>query len=185
MPDLAKLDPRSNPEVTRTKEYWEARTKEYAESGARALVFDVKHFDEYERRVLAWLDETVQSGWRVLDICCGYGRLAPAIVRKGASWTGVDFCEAMRDLWAKHDMTNQTFIVADCLKPLSLPERSFDLILGVQALRMLGMDEPTFAEAFRPFLKPDGIIAAMELTLFSWWHGNPWFSHRVQVQPYD
>ncbi len=80
-----------------------------------ARVYD-RHWGGFADGILPVLDRLIPGklaeGARVLDLCCGTGRLAATLTRRGCEVIGVDVSEAMIDL-ARHNAPDAEFMVAD------------------------------------------------------------------------
>lgn len=106
----------------------------------------------------------LQSGDRVLDVCCGSGSSAiPAAVRVGTSGKiiGVDLAESLLELARQksqlQELTNIEFHCSD-FSSLSLPNESFDAIICVFGIFFLPDMEMSVAELWR-MLRPGGKLA--------------------------
>jgi demethylmenaquinone methyltransferase/2-methoxy-6-polyprenyl-1,4-benzoquinol methylase len=111
---------------------------------------------------------------RVLDVCCGTGDLAFALVRGGrAQVTGADFSHAMlmrasakSKAYAQQAKTGAAtrpiFFEADALR-LPFPGGSFDLVTTAFGFRNLANYETGLKEIWR-VLKPGGTAAILEFT---------------------
>ncbi|AFY95535.1 class I SAM-dependent methyltransferase [Chamaesiphon minutus] len=125
---------------------------------APALCF----WNRFGRRTIELAD--LQSGMRVLDVCCGTGASAiPAAIQVGATGSvlGVDLANALLELARKKSqqqgLTNIEFQCADFTN-LDLPSASFDAIVCVFGIFFLPDMEAAVAELWRMLL-PGGILA--------------------------
>ncbi|HXR71599.1 class I SAM-dependent methyltransferase [Actinocrinis sp.] len=110
----------------------------------------------------------VGPGDRVLDLGCGGGRHAFALLRKGADVVALDYSlaeiESVNAMFAA--MRAQGEVPADARAvavrgdayKLPFPDDSFDVIVAAEVLEHLSDDERAFAE-LRRVLKPGGRIA--------------------------
>lgn len=106
----------------------------------------------------------LQSGERVLDVCCGSGASAiPAAVQVGATGSvlGVDIAEALLELARKKSqqqgLKNIEFRCCD-FSNLGLPSERFDAIVCVFGIFFLPDMEAAVAELWR-MLRPGGKLA--------------------------
>jgi SAM-dependent methyltransferase len=67
-------------------------------------------------------------GLQVLDLCCGHGNVAEALIGRGCSVTGADFSQAMLAL-ARARAPAATFVEADA-QDLPFEDATFDLIVS-------------------------------------------------------
>jgi len=112
----------------------------------------------YERpAMLALLGDV--DGKRVLDVGCGAGALAEALLRRGAVVTGLEISERMAAL-ARARLGNRAAVhVGDLARPLALfADGAFDLVAASLVLHYLERWEPTLRE-FARVLVPGGAVA--------------------------
>jgi demethylmenaquinone methyltransferase/2-methoxy-6-polyprenyl-1,4-benzoquinol methylase len=130
-----------------------------------APVYDVMNrvmtagLDRRWRRIT--IDETVRSGDRVLDACCGTGDLAVAAHARGASVVGLDFSERMLERARRKDAAVE-WVHGDMLA-LPFGDESFDAVtvgFGVRNVEDLdgGLRE------LRRVLRPGGRLGILEIT---------------------
>jgi SAM-dependent methyltransferase len=70
----------------------------------------------------------VKAGDNVLDLCCGQGNVAEALVKRGCKVTGVDFSSAMLEL-ARRRVRDAAFINAD-VQDLPFQDDEFDAVVS-------------------------------------------------------
>jgi demethylmenaquinone methyltransferase/2-methoxy-6-polyprenyl-1,4-benzoquinol methylase len=110
----------------------------------------------------ATIQETVRSGDRVLDACCGTGDLAVAARAAGAgSVVGVDFSERMLEL-ARRKAPEVEWVRADVLA-LPFEDGSFDSAVVGFGVRNVEDLEAALRE-LRRVLQPGGRLGILEIT---------------------
>ena len=107
------------------------------------------------------LDETVRSGDRVLDACCGTGDLAIAARGRGADVVGVDFSERMLERAARKEPQVE-WVRADVLA-LPFEDSSFDAVTVGFGVRNVEDLEAGVRE-LRRVLRPGGRLGILEIT---------------------
>lgn len=70
----------------------------------------------------------IQSGQTVLDLCCGQGNVAEALVNRGCGVTGADFSPTMLE-FARRRLPNVLFIEADA-QDLPFRDGEFDVVVS-------------------------------------------------------
>ena len=98
----------------------------------------------------------VVAGSRVLDLCCGHGNVAQALVAKGCKVTGADFSPVMLAL-ARQRVAGATFIEADA-EHLPFAYGLFDAVVSNFGVCHVPDQPRALAEAHR-VLKPGGRFA--------------------------
>ena len=125
--------------------------------------------DAYERVMGRWsrrlaelfLDFTGEVGGDCLDLGCGTGHLAAAILRRApdARVTGVDFAPAyVAYAQARDDVSGTTFQVGDACA-LDFPDARFDRVLSLLMLHFVPRAADAVAE-MRRVTRPGGVAAA-------------------------
>jgi demethylmenaquinone methyltransferase / 2-methoxy-6-polyprenyl-1,4-benzoquinol methylase len=107
------------------------------------------------------LDETVRSGDRVLDACCGTGDLAIGARRRGANAVGLDFSGAMLERARRKDPSIE-WVQGDALA-LPFEDASFDAATVGFGVRNVGDLEAGLRE-LRRVLRDGGRIGILEIT---------------------
>jgi demethylmenaquinone methyltransferase/2-methoxy-6-polyprenyl-1,4-benzoquinol methylase len=107
------------------------------------------------------IDETVRSGDRVLDACCGTGDLAIAARGRGADVVGVDFSERMLERAARKEPQVE-WVRADVLA-LPFEDSSFDAVTVGFGVRNVEDLEAGVRE-LRRVLRPGGRLGILEIT---------------------
>jgi demethylmenaquinone methyltransferase/2-methoxy-6-polyprenyl-1,4-benzoquinol methylase len=131
-----------------------------------APVYDVMNrvmtagLDRRWRRVT--VQETIRSGDRVLDACCGTGDLAVAARKAGAAGVvGVDFSEAMLER-ARRKAPELEWVQGDVLS-LPFDTGSFDAAVVGFGVRNVESLEAALRE-LRRVLRPGGRVGILEIT---------------------
>jgi ubiquinone/menaquinone biosynthesis C-methylase UbiE len=96
------------------------------------------------------------AGRNVLDVCCGTGNLAIAIMARSGEATGIDFAPTMIEI-ARTKVPGATFQVGDA-EALPFPDQSFDVALCSFGLWHMSEPDMALAEAAR-VLKQGGVYA--------------------------
>jgi demethylmenaquinone methyltransferase / 2-methoxy-6-polyprenyl-1,4-benzoquinol methylase len=107
------------------------------------------------------LDETVRSGDRVLDACCGTGDLAIGARRRGADVVGLDFSAAMLERARRKDPGIE-WVQGDALA-LPLEDASFDAATVGFGVRNVADLEAGLRE-LRRVLRDGGRLGILEIT---------------------
>jgi demethylmenaquinone methyltransferase / 2-methoxy-6-polyprenyl-1,4-benzoquinol methylase len=107
------------------------------------------------------LDETVRSGDRVLDACCGTGDLAIGARRRGAVVVGLDFSAAMLERARRKDPGIE-WVQGDALA-LPLEDASFDAATVGFGVRNVADLEAGLRE-LRRVLRDGGRLGILEIT---------------------
>lgn len=110
----------------------------------------------YERPAVINLAGEV-IGRRVLDIGCGSGPLAAALVAKGAAVTGFDSSPAMIDLARQRLGNEANFHVADLGQPLPFADSTFDVVVASLVFHYLQDWSAPLSELWR-VLEPGGRV---------------------------
>ena len=122
---------------------------------------------------------------RVLDLCCGTGDMAFALLRreKHARITGVDFSRAMLQLAASKSGATCPihWIEADALR-LPFPDESFDLVTSAFGFRNLADYDAGLGEICR-VLKPGGQCGILEFSEPEGWLGKVYETYFKTVLP--
>ncbi len=132
------------------------------------LLNDLQSFGlhrRWKRRVVELA--AVKPGERVLDLCCGTGDLALALVQRGAEVVGLDFSGAMLDIAEKRrrknlesPIPNLKFIQGDA-QQIPFPDGSFDTVTVGYGLRNLTNWEVGLAEMNR-VAKPGARLVVLD-----------------------
>ena len=131
-------------------------------------IFTLKQ-DSYWRKVAA-NKANIQAGDRVLDVCCGTGKLTISLaelVGNDGEVLGLDFCESM--LTKAQENINSTpyqkritLLQGNALH-LPFPDNSFDCVTIGFGLRNVADIEKTLSEMYR-VVKPKGAVLSVELS---------------------
>jgi demethylmenaquinone methyltransferase/2-methoxy-6-polyprenyl-1,4-benzoquinol methylase len=145
-------------------------------------------FDHIWRK-LAVARSGIRKGDRVLDVCCGTGKLAFLLSKRvGAqgSVMGTDYCEEMLEL-AKIKQgpryRNVSFSFSDA-KNISFPDNSFDAVTVAFGIRNIPDTDVALRE-FNRVLKPGGKFICLELTRpHAAWFRIPYEWYVFKVMPF-
>jgi SAM-dependent methyltransferase len=69
-----------------------------------------------------------RTGQMALDLCCGQGNVAAALISRGCNVVGADFSPAMLEL-ARRRLTDAAFMTADA-QDLPFPDGAFDVVVS-------------------------------------------------------
>jgi len=97
-----------------------------------------------------------KSDRKALDLCCGHGNVAAALLRRGCAVVGVDFSPAML-AFARARASNATFIEADA-QNLPFDDAAFDVVVSNVGICHVPDQPRALAEA-RRVLRPAGKFA--------------------------
>jgi 2-polyprenyl-3-methyl-5-hydroxy-6-metoxy-1,4-benzoquinol methylase len=125
----------------------------------------------YSRAVQELLRHDIQ-GRRVLDYCCGSGRLAVYLAMKGATVYGFDFSEKAIELAkfkAKVNNVQIAFEVMDA-EHLLYPDNYFDFVIGFEALHHV-IVHPRVPSELARIVRQGGKVIFAE----NWGGNNPLF----------
>jgi 2-polyprenyl-3-methyl-5-hydroxy-6-metoxy-1,4-benzoquinol methylase len=125
--------------------------------------------------VVGWLEGAglLRPGAAVLDLGCGFGRVAAALSPRCRSVLGLDVSAGMvaEARWRHAGLPNTRFETTPGRDLSALPAAAFDLILAVDSFPYLvqaGVAEAHVADAARA-LRPGGALAALNLS----YRGDP------------
>jgi demethylmenaquinone methyltransferase/2-methoxy-6-polyprenyl-1,4-benzoquinol methylase len=128
----------------------------------------------WRRAARAFRPLLVRPGIRVLDLCCGTGDMALALLREApqAVITGADFSHLMLVLAAKKSSRRPAlrWIEADALR-LPFPDESFDLVTCAFGFRNLADYDAGLGEMQR-VLRPGGECGILEFGQPPGWLGS-------------
>jgi demethylmenaquinone methyltransferase/2-methoxy-6-polyprenyl-1,4-benzoquinol methylase len=119
----------------------------------------------WKRRLIR--EARVRNGECALDVCCGTGDLAFALVKSGARTTGLDFNEPMleiarsRSRRLKLNSGGQPVFMPGDAQQLPFPENEFDIVTVGYGLRNLA-DWELGVREMRRVLKPGGRLLALD-----------------------
>ena len=122
--------------------------------------------DASTARALAFLPDLAAEA-QILDVGCGSGRQTRALARQTrGSIVAVDVLEELlaqlRKLAAAEGLQERIETRCQSMDALDFPEGSFDLIWSEGAIYNIGFQAGL--EAWRPLLRPGGVVAVTELT---------------------
>lgn len=121
------------------REFWESRARQYGDSGRATL--NESSLRQLEigtmmRRISRYRPR------RVLDVGCGNGFSTKQFSRRfpDVQFTGLDYSPEMIRHAKRESPSNCTFLVADVLKPQTLPQARYDLILTQRCIQNIPED---------------------------------------------
>lgn len=97
----------------------------------------------------------LKEGERLLELGVGTGRLALPLVEEGLAVFGVDISWKMLEVLRGKDARHQVRAVQGDIASLPFPPASFDAVLAVHVLHLVGAWQTALEEAVR-VLRPDG-----------------------------
>jgi len=158
-----------------SKEYWDARAKEFGKSfegwKATLVVGAEKYYNEYvnflqKRAVLTVLK--IKKGIKILDVGCGVGRWVFMFAERGADVIGVDFSKEMiriaKEKNKKRGYKNAHFLVCS-VSHIPFRDAFFDIINSVTTLQHV-TDQGVFTNSVKDIVrvcKNMGTIFLLEL----------------------
>lgn len=124
---------------------------------ARAEAY-VDLFAPISDQLIPWLVEAAQAapGKTVLDLCCGHGNAAEALVETGSVVTGLDFSPAMLAL-ARRRVPKASFVEGDAAS-LPFEDSRFDAVVCNVGFGHLPEPDAVLSEIAR-VLRPGGVAA--------------------------
>jgi demethylmenaquinone methyltransferase/2-methoxy-6-polyprenyl-1,4-benzoquinol methylase len=130
------------------------------------LINDIQSFGlhrVWKRRLLAFAH--ARPGERALDLCCGTGDIALALVQQGAEVVGLDFSEpmlqvALEKLKKQSPKAKVEFIRGDA-QQIPFPENTFDVLTIGYGLRNLADLDAGLRDMLR-VTKPGGRLLVLE-----------------------
>ncbi len=139
-------------------------------SVASCSLGDPSTLAEATEEIIGWLEHTkiLHPGNAVLDLGCGFGRVAAALTARGHSVLGIDISTAMIAEAERRNahLRNLRFAVTPGTGLPSLPDECFDLILAVDSFPYLvqaGVAEQHVEDGAR-CLRPHGALAILNLS---------------------
>lgn len=110
-----------------------------------------------EQAIRSLLDTAAaEDGLEALDLCCGQGNVAEALIARGCQVTGADFSPAMLAL-ARKRVPNAIFVGADA-QHLPFCDGGFDLVVSNLGVCHVP-DQPHALSEVRRVLRPEGRFA--------------------------
>ena len=110
---------------------------------------------------------SLKPGAQALDLCCGTGDLAFALVERGAKVVGLDFTQAMLDVAEmrrqnlESEMQNRVRFIRGDAQQIAFPDDTFDAVTVGYGLRNLSSWETGLREMNR-VAKPGGRVLVLE-----------------------
>jgi ubiquinone/menaquinone biosynthesis C-methylase UbiE len=123
----------------------------YADAESRSLA--AQNLASRQRIALEMVEEAVRPASRVLDLGCGTGEMAAALMCRGYEVWGLDIAEPMIH-YARQRCGSDRFWVGD-IEHLPFRDSTFDAVVCLGVIEYLDMDERTLHEMWR-VLKPGG-----------------------------
>ena len=116
-----------------------------------------------QARILELLE--LSGGESILEIGCGWGGLAEAMLRRGAGVTALTLSPAQRD-YARARLADAGDRVAVRLQDYRDVSGSYDRIVSVEMIEAVGEENwPIYFRCLRDRLKPDGTAVLQAITL--------------------
>ena len=144
---------------------------------------DIVAFQGLANDVDKYLQLAGLAGPKILDLCCGTGRITLPLAAAGYKVTGVDFCESfIEQLQTKlktldEKTTGNVSLVAQDITKLSLKEHQFDLaICGFNSLLCITdhLNQQKALDAIAKHVRKDAVLALDLMNPFILnWAGDP------------
>ncbi len=117
----------------------------------------------------------IKPGYRVLDLGCGNGFLAPEVIKRGAEYVGIDVSSKLIRI-AKKKFVDEVksgkakFICADVLN-LKLPNKTFDFIFSFAVMHHIPSNRfrLNFLKQIYKLLKPGARAVVVNWNLLNQW----------------
>lgn len=149
-----------------TFEYWNHRVAEYGTTRSTFLSTPQARINEFTLHHMQVLETYITEGGsegepaEVLEVGCGWGRMASTIQRMARSYVGVDFVPALVDK-ARESMPDLDFRVASA-KALPFEDDSFDVVVAIACLSSFGTILDEVLPEMKRVLRPHGRILFLE-----------------------
>lgn len=112
------------------EEYWRKRAKE---KGLKAVMWENNFYNflasKKEKEKINQYFKNIENK-RILDLCCGVGRISKYLAKKGALVVGVDLEEMIERAKKENSHPNIEYI-KQSIHELNFPENNFDFILSL------------------------------------------------------
>lgn len=135
------------------KETYNELSKTYEENVDKESPFNT----EYERPAMMKEIPDRLNGLNVLDAGCAAGWYSEALVRRGATVTGIDVSPEMVKAAKRRLKDKATFFCHDLEEKLPFQDEAFDIIVSSLTLHYIKDWEPVFQE-FSRVLKSGGVL---------------------------
>lgn len=137
-----------------TKDYYEIESKKYDKKRFHSPIGE--YIDDIEKLMVL---KNLKKG-NVLELCCGTGRFATYLYKKGFKYVGVDFSKSMLDKAKKKNkgtkgLIFKIFDVKDLGK--KMPRNSFDNIFVARAVKFWQNPQQVINDSYK-LLRKDGKI---------------------------
>lgn len=146
-------------DVRSTPAYWQQRVQAVGPVRSTFLETPQHRIQAFTHVHESILKQNV-PGRDVLDVGCGWGRMALTMSRMAKSYVGVDFVSELVDM-ARTALPNLEFHVADARR-LPFPDQRFDVVTAIACATSF---DAVFDEVLREFkrvLRPGGIVLFLE-----------------------
>ncbi len=150
------------PEASEKSAYVEQKFDEIARQYDRFNDLITFGLHRYWKRFVA-RQTGLRDGERCLDLCCGTGDIAQAVLRQhpGVEVIGLDFAKEMLDLAKQRTSQGITYLRGDAMA-LPFPEGHFDAVTVGYGLRNVPDLQGALAEILR-VLKPGGTLVSLDV----------------------
>ncbi len=157
------LRPVKGPRDAGYLDYWKDRSRR---AGLTSVMWSNEDYDRLaDARQKRLLDDALgEHSGKVLDFCCGTGRLSVHLARNGAQVVGIDLPCMVEAAQKANPHPRVSYVPVDALS-LDFPPETFDAVVSVGALSCV-CDTPekldAITEQFTRVLKPGGLLVTME-----------------------
>ncbi len=143
-----------------TQKWWEERV---AKEGVSRSIFKEEkqsRINEFTAIHEAIIRREIMPSMAVLEVGCGWGRMAPVLSKCAASYVGVDFVEQLLET-ARIALPKLDFRYADAGK-LPFADESFDAVIGIACVSSFDARFDEVMKELKRVINPNGFVLLLE-----------------------